>query len=106
MRAYTYTEFISLFRPTEPVRARKFTQILFVVAISFGCYIHGTSVSYPSVLTIGLEETNKTERRASNESADENDTEVVDYWGDGLFPEALPFFVYGDDIALIGAGVT
>ena len=73
------------------MEARKFTQIIFVLAVSFGCFIHGTTVSYPSVLMPGLKKTNASAGNSSNSSSS----------GD-IFPETLPFFVYKDDISLMG----
>ena len=77
------------------MEARKFTQIIFVLAVSFGCFIHGTTVSYPSVLMPGLEKTNATKAAAGNNSNSSSSS------GD-IFPETLPFFVYDDDISLMG----
>ena len=54
------------------MEARKFTQIIFVLAVSFGCFIHGTTVSYPSVLMPGLEKTNATKAAAGNNSNSNN----------------------------------
>ena len=92
------------FRPPEPVEARKFTQILFVLAISFGCYIHGTTISYPALLVYGLTKTNATDRRSDSHNGSDDDASNTtdDDWGHGILPETLPFYVYKDDIALIG----
>jgi hypothetical protein len=90
------------FSPPEPVEARKFTQILFVVAVSFGCYIHGTTVSYPSVFVPGLTATNATKRK-NDSSEGGNGSSSSSSWTEGLLPETLPYYVYQEDIALIGS---
>jgi hypothetical protein len=76
------TDALTHFRPAR--QARKVTQIMAVVAVSFGAYIHGTTVVYPAVAIPSL--------KKSNESGD-NSTD-----GDAL----LPFHVTDDDISLIG----
>ena len=81
-------------RSSDPAEARKFTQIIFVLAVSFGCFIHGTTVSYPSVFMPGLERTNATKN--NNNSRNSNSS------NGGLFPDTLPFYVYDEDISLMG----
>ena len=48
--------FLFLFSP--PKSARKVTQILAVVAVSFGAYIHGTTVVFPAVAIPSLKRSN------------------------------------------------
>ena len=79
------------------MEARKFTQIIFVLAVSFGCFIHGTTVSYPSVFMPGLMETNATKSNSSNSNNSSSNSS-----SGGLFPDTLPFYVYDEDISLMG----
>lgn len=39
----------------QPQRARRWTQILFVLIVSFGAFIHGTTVTLPAVFIPGLQ---------------------------------------------------
>ena len=65
-----------------------------MLAVSFGCFIHGTTVSYPSVFMPGLEKTNATKNNSSSNSSNSS--------SGGLFPDTLPFYVYDEDISLMG----
>ena len=60
------------------------TQILAVVAVSVGAFIHGTTVSFPAVAIPSL--------KSSNNSADLRKPEDA----------FMPFHVYDHDISLIG----
>jgi len=61
-------------------QARKLTTILAVTAISFGAYIHGTTVAFPAVAIPSLKKSNMSEEDAP----------------------ILPFHLTSDDISLIG----
>ncbi len=78
-------------RSRQPPKARVFTQILSVLAVSFGCFLHGTTVSFPAVFVPSLLKSN--DSRGSNQSTDSS-----------FFSGELPFYVYTDDEALIGNG--
>ena len=62
-----------------------------VAAVSFGAYIHGTTVVYPAVAIPSL--------KKSNLSVGLNDTSDDD---DGYNDAVLPFHITDDDISLIG----
>ena len=70
------------FHCRAPNKARKITQILAVVAVSVGAFIHGTTVSFPAVSIPSICKSNNTNR-----------TE------DDAF---MPFFVTDNDIQYIG----
>ena len=61
-----------------------------VAAVSFGAYIHGTTVVYPAVAIPSL--------KKSNLSVGLNDTDDDDGYNDAV----LPFHITDDDISLIG----
>ncbi|TRY78837.1 hypothetical protein TCAL_06755 [Tigriopus californicus] len=65
--------------------ARNFTQILAVLAVSFGCYIHGTTVTFPAVFWPLMVHANSTNATLPH----------------SLFNYSLPFHVYNEDRALI-----
>ncbi len=67
---------------SSPKSARKITQVLAVVAVSFGAYIHGTTVVYPAVAIPSLKKSN---------GSNQKDEDAV-----------LPFHITDDDISLIG----
>ena len=71
-----------IFHCRAPNKARKITQILAVVAVSVGAFIHGTTVSFPAVSIPSICKSNNTNR-----------TE------DDAF---MPFFVTDNDIQYIG----
>jgi len=66
-----------------PKRARKGTQILAVVAVSIGAFIHGTTVTFPAVAIPSIIASNKSD----------NTSAVSDAF--------MPFHVYDNDISLI-----
>jgi len=66
-----------------PKRARKVTQILAVVAVSIGAFIHGTTVTFPAVAIPSIIASNKSD----------NTSAVSDAF--------MPFHVYENDISLI-----
>ena len=66
-----------------PKKARKVTQILAVVAVSVGAFIHGTTVSFPAVAIPSLKNSNKSDNRSAEDAY-------------------MPFHVYESDISLIG----
>ena len=70
-----------------PKRARKWTQILAVVAVSIGAFIHGTTVTFPAVAIPSI--------KASNNSDNISAVEPNMY-------AFMPFHVYENDISLIG----
>lgn len=65
-----------------PKKARKVTQILAVVAVSFGAFNHGTTVTFPAVAIPSIIKSNNTENRTSEDAF-------------------MPFHIYDDDISLI-----
>jgi len=69
-----------------PKRARKWTQILAVVAVSIGAFIHGTTVTFPAVAIPSI--------KASNNSDNISAVEPNMY-------AFMPFHVYENDISLI-----
>ena len=75
--------FIFIYFCRAPKRARKWTQILAVVAVSIGAFIHGTTVTFPAVAIPSI--------KASNNS---DNISAVDAF--------MPFHVYENDISLIG----
>ena len=82
---------------SPPKNARKITQILAVVAVSFGAYIHGTTVVFPAVAIPSLKKSNASGtfylESLTNESSNETSS----------FEDAfLPFSITDDDISLIG----
>jgi len=84
---------------TPPQQARVFTQVLMVLAVSFGCFIHGTTVTFPAVFVPALLAANSSEKNAtsglSQAPADAGE----------FFPEKLPFDVSNADGALLGESI-
>ena len=93
-----------------PKKARKWTQILAVVAVSFGAFIHGTTVSFPAVAIPSLcwnGSSNQCKNESEIETGDTNDELAAseNVTGDDTFMPPFrdpPFEVVQDDIALIG----
>ena len=87
---------IILFSP--PKSARKITQILAVVAVSFGAYIHGTTVVFPAVAIPSLKKSNASGTNyIESLRGDSNESETYNF--EDAF---LPFSITDDDISLIG----
>ena len=76
------------------MEARKFTQILVVLVVSFGCYIHGTTVVFPAVFLPSYLKSNGTW-----DSVEGNGSSVSNV---SFFERPLPFYVDKQDEALIG----
>lgn len=86
---------------SPPNQARKFTQILAVLAVSFGCFIHGTTVAYPALFLPSLRKSNGTiepRNQSDDVAARDNDSST----STAMFPEKLPFYIYQEDESLIG----
>ena len=104
------TIFDTFFR--HPNKARKITQILAVVAVSVGAFIHGTTVSFPAVSIPSICKSNATNNNTtinnnninSNGSFTNNDAKTSSDIDDIL--GGMPFFVTDDDISLIGKKIT
>ena len=76
----------------NPAQPRKFTQILAVLAMSFGCYIHGTTVAFPAVFVPSIVKANASRNANATYPPGESP----------LLPQALPFVITESSIALIG----
>ena len=79
-----------------PKKARKVTQIMAVVAVSVGAFIHGTVVSFPAVAVPSI--------KASNASFNASEeillkTNAVD--SNNISLAYMPFLVYEENLALI-----
>jgi len=91
----------------HPNKARKITQILAVVAVSVGAFIHGTTVSFPAVSIPSICKSNATNNNTTinnnninnNGSFTNNDAKTSSDIDDIL--GGMPFFVTDDDISLI-----
>ena len=96
----------------HPNKARKITQILAVVAVSVGAFIHGTTVSFPAVSIPSICKSNATNNNTTinnnninnNGSFTNNDAKTSSDIDDIL--GGMPFFVTDDDISLIGKKIT
>ena len=109
-----YSKFNFAFYFSPPKNARKITQILAVVAVSFGAYIHGTTVVFPAVAIPSLKKSNASgiiyieATSSTNESDIANNESGIDesdavYNKSSYFQDAfLPFSITDDDISLIG----
>ena len=49
-------------------KARLLPLVLSVLVVSFGCFIHGTSVVYGAIAVVGLDAASKTLKENSNET--------------------------------------
>ena len=81
--------FVSSIR--APKKARKVTQILAVVVMSVGAFIHGTTVTFPAVAIPSIISSNKSDNNQSTEPEPEEDEAAY-----------MPFHVSHNDISLIG----
>ena len=88
----SYPFFIAIFLLfffRAPKRARKWTQILAVVAVSIGAFIHGTTVTFPAVAIPTIKASNSSD----NKSVVDDKNVTLAY---------MPFHVDDNDISLIG----
>ena len=75
---------------SSTVQARRWTAVLSVIAMSFGCYIHGTTVSFPAVFIPLVTAANGTGVNVTAESVDD------------ALSGKLAFFIYKEQIPLFG----
>ena len=61
--------FFSIFRArNQQPKARLLPLVLSVIVVSFGCFIHGSSVVFGNIATVGLDNASKTFKPNSNSS--------------------------------------
>ena len=82
----------------SPNKARKVTQILAVVAVSVGAFIHGTTVSFPAVTIPSICKSNRTNHNVTEIEP------IEEASGTSTITETayMPFYVTDNDIAFIG----
>jgi len=77
-----------------PKKARKVTQIMAVVAVSVGAFIHGTVVSFPAVAVPSIKASNASFNASEEMLLESNDN-------DSISLAYMPFLVYEENLALI-----
>ena len=69
LRCFIFHVFSSIFRARhQQPKARLLPMVLSVIVVSFGCFIHGSSVVFGGIATVGLANASKTFKPNSNSS--------------------------------------